>query len=362
MTEDFSELSMLELREAVERYRSDRERRSRVNTVLDRVAYVVMGISLASGIAIFASGLLGYVFIQPPGYALGVLLILAPASWAAFKYMEPESISFLAKFIGKTALLTTPFGRRIETAYEKTIESGRIDDLQKKITELEDRLAKLTKEQGKPDYTDLTDQLTERVYKNAASELVLSVEKRLNSIEKTDLYTARHAMESIAQTRMRMAQTLTALNRRGAINVIIGGCITSAGAALLYKFVLIDVVSTANPIAYALHFAPRLAIVGLVQVFALFFLKLYKVGLEEIKYFQNEMTNIEQRELALSVSLLQDDTSVRSSILQLIAATDRNNVLEKGQSTIELEKAKIENSGGTVETLKSIIPLLIRQK
>lgn len=94
----------------------------------------------------------------------------------------------------------------------------------------------------------------------------------------------------------------------------------------------------------------------------MFFLRLYKVGLDEIKYFENEMTNVEQRQVALSVALLQDDPDLRAKILLDIAKTDRNNVLEKGQSTIELEKARIEAQGGTIETLRSLLPMIVRAK
>jgi hypothetical protein len=362
LAEEFPELTVGEAKRVLALYRSEREREHRLNKLLDRSLHVLLGIVLTAGIAILVAGFSGYSIIQPAGYIAGFLFVLIPAALAAYKYMEPESISLIARIVGKTVLRATPIVGGVGIAYEQTRDSTRINGLQDRIADIEQRLAANLSEQSKADYSSLTDELTERVYRDASIELVSSVERRLNSLERTDLYDARHALEIIAQTRARMTSTLTALSKRGAINLIIGGFITCVGAILLYKFVLIDSVTTQDPIAYALHFLPRLAIVGLIQIFALFFLRLYKLGLEEIKYFQNEMTNIEQRELALSVALLQDDTSVRSSILELIAATDRNNVLEKGQSTIEIEKARIENNGSTVEALKNIIPLLVRQK
>ncbi len=362
VNEEISDLSSRQIREVAELYKIEKEKQVRINSILERITYLASGISIASGIAIFIIALWGYAVVQPAGYALGVILIFSPAVWAAYKYMEPGSIGVMAEFLGKTASIGAKFGVPFSFTVEKPLGVSEIGDLKKKISDLEQRIVGLSEEQVKPDYSVITNELAEKVYQSAAIELVASVERRLNIIERTDLYKSRHAMESIARTRTRMSSTLEALNSRGAVNLLLGGAITCVGATLLYKFVLVDVVSTSDPIAYALHFLPRLTIVGIIQVFALFFLKLYKLGLEEIKYFQNEMTNIEQRELALSVALLQDDTSVRSSILELIAATDRNNVLQKGQSTIEIEKARVENSGGALETLKNIIPILIKQK
>jgi len=40
----------------------------------------------------------------------------------------------------------------------------------------------------------------------------------------------------------------------------------------------------------------------LIELFAYFFLKLYKSDLSEIKYFQNELTNVEMRYAAVRLA------------------------------------------------------------
>lgn len=48
----------------------------------------------------------------------------------------------------------------------------------------------------------------------------------------------------------------------------------------------------------------------IIEVFSYFFLKLYKSSLSEIKYFQNEATNIEYSFVALETALKVDDSDL----------------------------------------------------
>lgn len=234
--------------------------------------------------------------------------------------------------------------------------------LRVEVRQLQRTVAELSAGTTQKNFDDLVSRLTEEVSSAAAGKLVDQVESRLASLETNDLYSARHAMRSFENTRERVSLAVKALSRRGAVNLTIGGLITLGGAGMLWYIVVQDSANVVSPIQYAMHFLPRLSIVVIVQVFALFFLRLYKVGLEEIKFFQNELTNIEQREIALSVSLLQDDPQLRSEVINQISKTERNNIIEKGQSTVDIEKARIENQGGVNDVLKSLIPMIIKAK
>ena len=90
------------------------------------------------------------------------------------------------------------------------------------------------------------------------------------------------------------------------------------------------------------HFVPRLTLVILIELFAYFFLSLYKASLAEIKYFQNELTNIESKELALQAALNSGEASMISDIVSKLALTERNHILSKDQTTVELERARLE--------------------
>ena len=80
----------------------------------------------------------------------------------------------------------------------------------------------------------------------------------------------------------------------------------------------------------------------LIEVFAYFFLRLYKTGLGEIKYFQNELTNVEVRALALRSALDHADAATSAAILLKLSDTERN-YLKKDETTPDLERAKAQH-------------------
>lgn len=140
----------------------------------------------------------------------------------------------------------------------------------------------------------------------------------------------------------RLYSEISALSRRGNLNLSLGIATTIIGLGILGYFVLeIDSIPE-DKMAFIAHFIPRLSLVILIEVFAYFFLKLYKSSLSEIKYFQNEMTNAEAKLAAIKCSIMTSDTSTTAHVIKALSNTERNAVLEKGQTTAEIEKSKIE--------------------
>jgi hypothetical protein len=92
------------------------------------------------------------------------------------------------------------------------------------------------------------------------------------------------------------------------------------------------------------HYIPRISIAIFIEVFSFFFLKLYKANLSDIKYFENERTNINSKKLALMFAYLTDNKDSTKEILTVMANTERNFKLKKDESTTSLEKLRIEKS------------------
>ena len=82
---------------------------------------------------------------------------------------------------------------------------------------------------------------------------------------------------------------------------------------------------------------------------------MYKRNLDEIKYLNNERTNIELKLIALETSILNKDDGydTLSKILIELSKTERNFILKKGESTVEVEKDRIESNfyKQTIETI-----------
>lgn len=150
---------------------------------------------------------------------------------------------------------------------------------------------------------------------------------------------------SFTATRERLGNEVDALGTRANLNLVIGIIISVIGAILLGVAVYTSDHTSKDPALIAAFYLPRISLVLFIEVFAYFFLKLYKSNLSEIKYFQNELTNIESKFAALSVtgSLERCDSAVYVEVIRSLASTERNFVLKKGETTTEIEKARLDS-------------------
>lgn len=87
---------------------------------------------------------------------------------------------------------------------------------------------------------------------------------------------------------------------------------------------------------------PKFGLALFIELVALSFYKTYKANLDNIKYYQNELTSIESRRIALYASLIQGSDENIKSCVDTLLKIDRNFKLVDGESTIELEKLKLD--------------------
>jgi hypothetical protein len=73
----------------------------------------------------------------------------------------------------------------------------------------------------------------------------------------------------------------------------------------------------------------RISLVAFIEIFAYFFLRLYRYSIFEIKYFQNETTNAEFRVVALEAALLTEDKEIIKKICADMSKTERNFISEE---------------------------------
>ena len=153
----------------------------------------------------------------------------------------------------------------------------------------------------------------------------------------TDAQFAQMKRETIS----RLSDSIAVLGSRSMINLALGMVLSLLAICALFFFV-INQGTFETTLEFASHFIPRLTIVFFVEVVAFFFLRLYRNGLSDIKYYQNEITNCENMYTALIAAIyLEDQASYRKAI-GTFAQTERNFILTKGQSTVEIERTKVE--------------------
>lgn len=195
-------------------------------------------------------------------------------------------------------------------------------------------------EQRRQLVSDIKSQLTSEAADSLYEDLKLRITAHWNQESKNN-----EALKRFDESRVRLTKELLALTRRGNLNLALGAVTTIIGLGLLGVSVFAEVTEPKDAWSFAARFLPRLTLVLMIELFAYFFLSLYKASLAEIKYFQNELTNLEAKQVALSAAISHGESSVVSDILSKIATTERNHIISKDQTTVELEKARIEKDG-----------------
>lgn len=141
---------------------------------------------------------------------------------------------------------------------------------------------------------------------------------------------------------LRLESEIDRLNRRGGLNLAIGTIIALTGILSLAYF-LYSAPDIVDGVDFFIHHLPKLSFVIVVELFAYFFLRLYKNGFDEIKYFQNEITNIEMKAMSLKyVQEFKNEDIIKELAMHLMK-TERNFILEKGQTTVSIEKDRLQN-------------------
>lgn len=117
------------------------------------------------------------------------------------------------------------------------------------------------------------------------------------------------------------------------------------GAGVLAYFAFNDGRPHEDVAGFAISFLPRLSLVIIIEVFSFFFLKLYKASLSEIKYFQNEATNIEFHFAALEIATHLGDAKLIEKAIDKFTSVERNPILKDNDMTREL-KSEIASERG----------------
>jgi hypothetical protein len=145
----------------------------------------------------------------------------------------------------------------------------------------------------------------------------------------------------------RLQKEIPALGNRSNLNLAFGVFFALGGMFALW-WAATNVATSFDPAKdwkpVLLAAIPRVSLAIIVELFAYFFLGLYRSSLAEIKYFHNEITTAELKLLALRVALASKDSDAVRSVVIECARSERNFRLAKDESTVELEKEKLDGA------------------
>ena len=258
-------------------------------------------------------------------------------------------VFFITRFLQKGQIESSLTRKEIELIKAelregKNYETGRppkiyslVNSLKEELEEVRAEFSHLNEEEKSKIIEGLKNSLKSTAAEEVLKELESKITKNVENKIKLSI------MEKHFETTIgRLREELFSLTKRSNLNLALGVVTTLIGLGLLGVFVLSNPVSFKETSDFVESFVPRLSLVIFIEIFAYFFLRLYKDTLSEIKYFQNEITNIESKYLAVAISISsQSENGIIHSIDSLLS-TERNHILNKGQTTVEIEKARTE--------------------
>lgn len=299
------------------------------------VVFGLIGYTLSESIVINKENLL-FLLSGNIKYAIAISGLAAVAGFL---------ISYVNKGIGGSRSNTEEFVEYIRMKKELSVLKSKVDELAQLGT------SEIQKVDLEPiERAELIESAKKRIIGNTLLAADISLKNDINSLRhQVDIN--KHYSDIV----YRLENEIDRLNRRGGVNLVIGAIIAVVGILYL-GFTVSNQLVTNDKLDYILHMAPRLSFVIVIELFAYFFLKLYKNGFEEVKYFQNELTNIDSK--VLGIKFLKDvrNEDLMGEVIKNLMATERNFILEKGQSTVSLEQQRLKNEEGknVAEVLKEI--------
>lgn len=195
-----------------------------------------------------------------------------------------------------------------------------------------------------------------KLEKNLSQEFLETIQQKFGAdILASERYS--DLQRDMIEFKERLRLEIRRLSLRANTNLAIGSVTTLVAVIVLYITIVSNHINFNDSVSMISYFIPRISLVIFIEVFAFFFLKLYKSNLDNVRYYHNEMTNIETRIIALKSSIINADKSTINEVIKELSKTERNFVIKKGETTIELERLrrKKNENKSLIEFARSII-------
>ncbi|EKB17463.1 hypothetical protein [Aeromonas veronii] len=332
------------------------ENRIKQSRMLNAMAILfgVMGILLfliRDNFSYYESGL------NPEAFIITTLPIILSVSIFLLNYLRTGKLFGERKSENEEAMREELIILRNELKYSSDL-SRYNESLYEEVQLIKDMVLK--RDQGSEFLSDeekekIISSIKKDILNNASEGVLLAIEEKYSKEIRKDKY-IYDIRKQCLQVRDRLLKEIESLGRRGNLNLVIGVITTIVAVIVLATTVLSGnhQLSTNELIAY---YSPRLTLSIFIEIFSFFFLKLYKAGLSEIKYFQNELTNAELKFIAVEKAIMTNKESSIAEVITELATTERNFKLGKGESTVDLEKYRSDQASNQkiMESLAGLI-------
>jgi len=161
------------------------------------------------------------------------------------------------------------------------VDTERLQEVQDQLSDLKSGLARVQEQSSQLSEEQtryLVDSLENRIREESAARTLADIEDKIRTQVSKNVENATVSAQ-FGSTLRRLNTEISALSRRGNLNLVLGIATTVSGLAVLGYYVFYGKAPVDDPWAFTCHFFPRLTLVVFIEIFAYFFLTLYKASI-----------------------------------------------------------------------------------
>lgn len=242
--------------------------------------------------------------------------------------------------------LTDSMKPSVEGAEFSSFSGNEIEELKKKISEISYAQIQLKEGQQEAIIQELKGTISE--------DIVAEFEKEY-SASALAMSQLRQAKENFKKSTERLTKEIETLTRRANLNLVIGVLTTSIAVGLLTYMVLGTDAKIDTWTGLLSYYVPRVTVVIFIEVFSFFFLRMYKSNLQEIKFYQQEITKISTQQVIYENSVLSED---KGALVQFVQFSLNQNHEQSELIQSKDTNAQIEHLSKVVQETSKIISSL----
>jgi len=228
---------------------------------------------------------------------------------------------------GEISINLGPLKAALQTSQDDfSPEESRVATLEAQVNRLEATLTTQGSQSPVATMQNIEAVLLERVTKEIPAKLAEQI-----SASTLQQRAAAQVREGLHFGRKRLERELASLERRGTVNLAIGSATTAVAVVLLYQAATTPPQNT-DLIALMTFYVPRVTLAIFVEVFSFFFLRLYRTGLVDLKYFHGELLTLDLRIAALETAISHADQESLRHVVSSLVDTDRTKQLGSSSS------------------------------
>ncbi len=249
---------------------------------------------------------------------IAIILLLAGSALFLMLYLKGDiNITFLDRIV-----TTPPSDTDIPYTDIPVAIKDEIARINKDMLGFKKQITLIPKSQLKIDDSNW-EKILSSVREHITKDLVSELESKYSTavIKSAQMIAIRNTIDTASS---QLKHEIASLIRRGNINLVIGTLTTGVALSLLVYMVITADIDVNDMSAVLSYYIPRIAIVTLIEVCSFFFLKLHKASLSEIKYYQNELTNIAFHSVAIESCYPDQEGKKSGAIVEQFVKVDRN--------------------------------------